>query len=232
VSAESRTPTSRDLLAGRFELLSRIADDIAHEVKNPLHAMVINLEVLKRRLVAEDAPAALERAAVLDEELRRVNGLVHQLISLMRRPAEGAQALDVDETVDEQLPIVEAIVKAARRPFRYQPIGTETRALIRRDSLGFALIVGVTELIAGSLPGEEIAVEASTEGELVRLHVLAPSGRDDDATRGVSGSIEAGDATSIADAMLRQSGGRASLHAEDAGARATFRITLPRATGA
>ena len=234
VSIESRTPTSRELLAGRFELLSRIADDIAHEIKNPLHAMVINLEVLKRRVVAEDATAALERAAVLDRELRRVNGLVHQLLSLLRTPVDGVQSLDVDEAVNELLPILEAVAKAARRPLRYRPIGAETRARIRRDSLGFALVAGVTEVIAGSSPGGAIAVESGSDGELVVLNVLADGARerDDDATPGVSGSIESGGATIIADAMLRESGGRATLDAVDADSRTAFRITLPRASGA
>jgi signal transduction histidine kinase len=34
-------------LAERFALVRRIADDLAHELKNPLNAMVINLEVLR-----------------------------------------------------------------------------------------------------------------------------------------------------------------------------------------
>ncbi|NIP60786.1 MAG: hypothetical protein GWO00_23330, partial [Gemmatimonadetes bacterium] len=56
-----------------LELVSRWADDLAHEIKNPLHAMVINLELVKRRATGEDAGALIQRAEVVESELYRVH---------------------------------------------------------------------------------------------------------------------------------------------------------------
>ena len=44
---DANIDASFDLHASRYALLSRLADDLAHEIKNPLHSMVINLEVLR-----------------------------------------------------------------------------------------------------------------------------------------------------------------------------------------
>src|SRR5690606_41450424 len=74
--------TKRDLLASRYRLFSRLADDLAHEIKNPLHAMVINLEVLRRRDTAGDPDIVLERAAVIDLVIQRKQQVVDLLITL------------------------------------------------------------------------------------------------------------------------------------------------------
>ena len=39
-----------DTRANRYDILSRLADDLAHEIKNPLNAIVVNLEVLRRKI--------------------------------------------------------------------------------------------------------------------------------------------------------------------------------------
>lgn len=231
VPSEANTPAPRDVLVGRFQLLSRLADDIAHEIKNPLHAMVVNLEVLKRRVIAEDAPAALERAAVLETELRRVNRLVHQLLTLLRPPPDVARSLDVNESVEELLPILEALARAARRPFRYGAVGTGIRASIRPDALGLALVAGVAEIVAASPAGAGIAVDARADSTVVRLVVRPEPGPDrrDDATTGVSGSIEPGSTIAIADALLREAGGTLT---PQPGESVAFCITIARADGA
>src|SRR5690606_23973046 len=76
--------TRRDLLASRYRLISRLADDLAHEIKSPLHAMVINLEVLRRRVTAGDPDIALERAAGTDQEIPRPHQLAALLLTALR----------------------------------------------------------------------------------------------------------------------------------------------------
>ena len=53
------------LRANKLDLLERLADDLAHEIKNPLHSMVINLEVLKRRVARADSPDEVQRYIVV-----------------------------------------------------------------------------------------------------------------------------------------------------------------------
>src|SRR5690606_31396497 len=68
----------------RYDLVSRLADDLAHEIRNPLNAIVINLEVLRGRVQRGDTAAALERIAVVEQETRRLHLIVDRLLQLLR----------------------------------------------------------------------------------------------------------------------------------------------------
>ena len=100
--------------ANRFEVVSRLADDLAHEIKNPLNAIVVNLEVLRRKIEAGATQVAVERANVVDHEIARVHLIVDQVLQLMRPPRGGVQTISLDETVAEMQPMLDAQARAAR----------------------------------------------------------------------------------------------------------------------
>ena len=218
-------PTSRELQAGRFELLSRLADDLAHEIKNPLHAMVINLEVLKRRVAAGQVESALERAAVLEQELRRVNDLIHRLLLLIRPASDGVQLLDIDEVLGEIVPLLEVLARVARVPFRYSPVGAVVRVAVRRDTLAYALAGLARDALGAASEEVPLALTGDVADGAVRLHI----------TPAAVASANSGDvdtwppdaALVIADHLLRETGARAEWQAADATHDAAFRITLP-----
>jgi signal transduction histidine kinase len=96
------------LRANKLDLLERLADDLAHEIKNPLHSMVINLEVLKRRLnrVKEaEIGDVLRYAGVLGEELDRVHRRIELLLRLSR-PERAPEETTLSELVDELLELI------------------------------------------------------------------------------------------------------------------------------
>src|SRR5690606_25840506 len=73
-----------EVRANRMDLVARWADDLAHEIKNPLHAMVINLELVKRRAGSGDREPLVDRVEVVEAELHRVHHLVESLLRLVR----------------------------------------------------------------------------------------------------------------------------------------------------
>lgn len=127
----------------RYDLVSRLADDIAHEIKNPLNAIVINLEVLKVRIGKGDETAALERVAVVEHEARRLHGLVDRLLQLLRPEREDASSLALDQMLDELLPLVEARARIARNELSVDCPAT-VFVPVRRDLLKFALLSVLT----------------------------------------------------------------------------------------
>ena len=90
---ESTLRYSRKLAA-----LGRLTAGVAHEVKNPLNAMTIHLELLKGKLTARprptpagdgggsavDAGAALEHVSVIGGEIRRLDQVVQGFLKFMR----------------------------------------------------------------------------------------------------------------------------------------------------
>jgi signal transduction histidine kinase len=131
--------------ANRFELVSRLADDLAHEIKNPLNSIVINLEVLKVRIARADSDGALGRIAVIEQETRRLNHLV-DLLLLLLRPARGeAASLALDQAFDEILPLVEAQMRLARNEFR-SDCSAPVSVPVRSDIFKFAMLNLITAL--------------------------------------------------------------------------------------
>jgi signal transduction histidine kinase len=139
VGAEAFELNDEQLRANRYELVSRLADDLAHEIKNPLNAIIINLEVMKVRVRKADADAALERADVIEHEVRRLHQLVDRMLMLIRPDRDDSLSLPLDSALDELLPLVEAQTRLARNEF-YTACDGSLFLPVRRDTFKFALL--------------------------------------------------------------------------------------------
>jgi signal transduction histidine kinase len=84
---------------------ARITSGIAHEVKNPLNAMVIHLELLRAKLqklspAADDARPQLD---ILTSEIQRLDRVVQTFLDFTRPPRISLRPLDVNQILDETL---------------------------------------------------------------------------------------------------------------------------------
>jgi nitrogen fixation/metabolism regulation signal transduction histidine kinase len=147
-----------DMRANRYEVVSRVADDLAHEIKNPLNAIVVNLEVLRRKVAAGAADAVLERANVIDQEIMRVHTLVDQLLQLVRPPRTEPGAVSLDEALDELRPLLDVQAKTARVGFQ---MSTDSGlfAKIARDVLKFAVLNVIIAIYSAEAASESISIE-------------------------------------------------------------------------
>jgi signal transduction histidine kinase len=173
-------PTAEPGLAERYQLVRRIADDLAHELKNPLNAMVINLEVLRARVRAGDPEAALERIDVLDQETHRLHNLLDHVLRLLRPDPPGPAEFRLDTVLAEVGTIAAVLGKLARRGFDVRPEGGDAVVLGRREPLRFALLALAEAAIAGA-PSEDDRVLLAAEGSpaAVELTLTAPAGTAD-----------------------------------------------------
>lgn len=140
------TELAPDVRANRYDILSRLADDLAHEIKNPLNAVVVNLEVLRRRIEKGAADAALERVDVIEQEIRRVHVLVEQLLQLARPSRLEPGPIPVDGLLNPLASTIELQAKAARVKFEYVS-ESNLYAQVRPETLRFAVL----NLISGAI---------------------------------------------------------------------------------
>jgi signal transduction histidine kinase len=102
----------------RLADFARITSGIAHEVKNPLNAMVIHLELLRAKLerlapLAEEARPQLD---ILTSEIQRLDRVVQTFLNFTRPPNVQFRPLDLNRLLEEtlQLAAPEADTHGAR----------------------------------------------------------------------------------------------------------------------
>lgn len=137
VSTGDDRPQALNIRANKLDILERLADDLAHEIKNPLHSMVINLEVLKRRVArwsADEQNEVLRYIGVLGAELERVNQRIELLLRLAR-PARAAESATLDEPVRELLELVQLEGRRQEVEVRFEPALQTVRIHAPRDPL-------------------------------------------------------------------------------------------------
>jgi PAS domain S-box-containing protein len=93
--------------SAKLAALGRLTSGIAHEVKNPLNAMMIHLELLKDRL--EDAPEQVQASlAVMGGEIRRLDRVVQGFLRFMRPQDVAFKTIDLNGLLQSVLALVEA----------------------------------------------------------------------------------------------------------------------------
>jgi hypothetical protein len=164
------------LRANKLDLLERLADDLAHEIKNPLHSMVINLEVLKRRVARADSPDEVQRyIGVLSGELERVNRRIELLLRLSR-PGRGAESTTLADLTGELLELVQMEARHADAQLEYDPGAEAARVFVPREPTRQVILNLVLEVIDRMPPGGTLRVTIRQEAGESRLSVGDASG--------------------------------------------------------
>jgi signal transduction histidine kinase len=70
-------------LSRRMAAIGRLTSGVGHEVKNPINAIVVHLELLKNKLGGDNAPAA-RHLEVIDAEIHRLDRVVQTLVDFSR----------------------------------------------------------------------------------------------------------------------------------------------------
>lgn len=81
---ESAEEIESDLeLSRRMAAIGRLTSGVGHEVKNPINAIVVHLELLKNKLGDASAPA-IRHLEVIDAEIHRLDRVVQMLVDFSR----------------------------------------------------------------------------------------------------------------------------------------------------
>lgn len=159
------------LRANKLDLLERLADDLAHEIKNPLHSMVINLEVLKRRVARADSPDEVQRyIGVLAGELERVNRRIELLLRLSR-PGRGPESTTLNELTEELMELIQLEARHADAQVEYLPQGAPARVFVPREPTRQAILNLVLEVIDHMEHGGTLRVTIAERDGRARLAV-------------------------------------------------------------
>ncbi|HEU4454985.1 MAG TPA: HAMP domain-containing sensor histidine kinase [Longimicrobium sp.] len=206
------------LRANKLDLLERLADDLAHEIKNPLHSMVINLEVLKRRVSRAGAEEDVQRyIGVLTGELERVNRRIELLLRLSR-PGRGAEATTLNELTEELMELVQLEARHHELTVDYRPDGRIARVFVSREPTRQVILNLVLETIDRIEAGGTLVVRIDERDGWSRIAVGGGAGEPPDSAR-----------IAVARALAADAGGRVEPDGEAEGGPAlVFSVPVSR----
>jgi PAS domain S-box-containing protein len=98
--ADLRTMEERLVQAERLATIGRFASQIAHEIRNPLSSISLNVELLEDELSASNDEARSLIRSVL-KELDRLNDIVSEYLQFSRFPKPHLKRGRVDEVIQE-----------------------------------------------------------------------------------------------------------------------------------
>src|SRR6266542_3025590 len=93
--------------SAKLAALGRLTSGVAHEVKNPLNAMMIHLEVLKERLDSA-TPEVQESLEVIGSEIRRLDRVVQGFLRFMRPQELVIKPVDLNSLLQSLGALLEA----------------------------------------------------------------------------------------------------------------------------
>lgn len=180
VGSDTENPDVLAVRANKLDILERLADDLAHEIKNPLHSMVINLEVLKRR-VARWAPEQQGEAeryiGVLGAELDRVTRRIELLLRLSR-PARKAEPVTLDELIHELMELIQLEARRQEVEVRFEPAFIPAPVNVPREPVRQVILDLVLEALDGAAQGGALVIRTARDGDhaAVSVSVLDAAG--------------------------------------------------------
>lgn len=101
-------------LSRRLMALGRLTAGVAHEVKNPLNAMTIHLELLRQKLLNPSGSSAASHVDVIAREIRRLDDVVQGFLKFVRPEELTLQPVDLRALGEDVLQTLAPETQAAR----------------------------------------------------------------------------------------------------------------------
>lgn len=228
----------------RLETLSKMASVLSHEIKNPLNAMVVNMQVMEREFNrAEPKVTKLKHYLnVVSGEIQRVDDLVNNFLMVARPPKLNRQRANIDSILDELIIAqqAEALQSGVRINRRYQ--STEVSLLIdvtKMKQVFLNILLNAIQAMpgGGSMTVELEIIQEKKKGERGKWIVT----RFKDAGKGMNKEHMAnifdfyystkpngsGLGLSVAQQIVEEHGGRIEVESKE-GEGSVFSIFLPK----
>jgi len=170
--------------AERVEFLSRLAGGLAHEIKNPLSTMSINLALLREdweraataRHPDHPEPTAredrsLRRIRTLEREVHRLEGILEEFLNYARVSKVNREPLDLVALVRDQLEFVEPENERAGIRHHVDLPGSLPLVLIDPGPFRQALLNLIVNARQAMPEGGELLVRLAREGNHAELSI-------------------------------------------------------------
>lgn len=173
---ERRALEKRAADAEALSAMGELAMNLAHEIRNPLNAAVLQLHLLNRnldRLEAEDATRAglKDRVRIVGDEIGRLNRLLTEFLELARPRGIAREPVHIPRLVDEVLDLEEESAKGRGIAIVRELPADGCVALGDREKLKQVTINIVVNAIEAMKHGGVLTARVRPDGERVMMQI-------------------------------------------------------------
>jgi signal transduction histidine kinase len=172
---ELKEAQARTIQSEKMAVVGTFASGLAHEVRNPLNSINLQLSILERRLarMEEEASAPLrELTGVIREEINRLDGLVGDFLQFSRTTRVEHQPSDLDVLIDEVVRLLRPEARSSQVTLRRQRSGDPIPPLrIDTERMKQVVINLVRNAIEAMPAGGVVTVESGLVEGRVRFVV-------------------------------------------------------------
>lgn len=162
-SEERLVTRERQIQADRINALQTMSAGLAHEVRNPLNAARLQLELLERRLrKSTEDPKLVDPIGLANHEIQRLTEMLNEFLAFARPPELHLAEHDANVAIAEVVDLERAY--AERREIQLALTGT-------KGPLVFAVDPGKLHQVAQNLIRN--AIEAAPDGGHVGVELVA-----------------------------------------------------------
>ena len=168
---EAQRKLGRELqTADRLAAISRVSGGVAHEVKNPLNAILLHVEVAKAKLARGDTEIS-QQMEIISREILRLDRVVKTFLDFTRPVELRMETVPVRRLLDEVLELARPQAEASR--IRVD-VGQETDGInvrIDRDLLKQAMLNVVVNAMQAMPEGGDLRFESSAGEEFAEIRI-------------------------------------------------------------
>ena len=171
---EQRRLQEQVLQSERLAAVGRMAAQVAHEIRNPLSSIGLNIELLFDEIQEhhwEDSDEAQELIRIVLSEIERLNGIIHDYLLFARMPVKQVHPESVNDLVNDLVKLVKpeaqrAQVKLTRRLGKQLPDIEVDSTLV-----GQALLNCVQNAIEAMPWGGKLSLSTRAREDCVELSI-------------------------------------------------------------
>jgi signal transduction histidine kinase len=156
--------------ADRLTAISRISSGVAHEVKNPLNAILLHVEVARSKLSRGDTDVA-EQMDIIAREILRLDRVVRTFLDFTRPVELQLQTVPMQELVSEIVELARPQTAASNITVsvKQETDGVDVR--VDRDLVKQAVLNVMVNAMQAMPDGGELSFEASATRNTAELRI-------------------------------------------------------------
>jgi signal transduction histidine kinase len=168
---EAQRKIGRELqTADRLSAISRVSGGVAHEVKNPLNAILLHVEVARAKLANGDTEVESEME-IISREILRLDRVVKTFLDFTRPVELNLTTVPVQELVSEILELARPQAESSqiKVAIAQEVDGTEVR--VDRDLLKQAFLNIVVNALQAMPEGGELGVQSLVNEDTAEIRI-------------------------------------------------------------